>query len=192
MGQMPKVKICERLRFLPPKGTALRHAQKRQFRNFWRKRAKFQNLDLRIRAQKSCGTWEPSSQKGFWFGRKFLAHTFRCNSEVWYKGVPRLLRECFLQFQWCFICVSRVFQRHYKASLINFYPANIRNLAESFWPDTQVPRNTFDFFHLWLVDTQEQLRVCGQGTLSALEFSRVLMITHDCSQVLIVRGYHAH
>ena len=49
-----------------------------------------------------------------------------------YKGYPRLFSGCFLEFLWCFICVSRVFQRHYKASLINFYPANIRNLAESF------------------------------------------------------------
>ena len=83
--------------------------------------------------------------KKLWYDvTQFVCQLFqRC-----YKGYPRLFSGCFLEFLWCFICVSRVFQRHYKASLINFYPANIRNLAESFWPDTQVPRNTFDFFHL--------------------------------------------
>ena len=48
IGRMPKVNICEKSRFLPSKGTALRHAHKRQFRIFWRKRAKFRNLDLRV------------------------------------------------------------------------------------------------------------------------------------------------
>ena len=79
MGRMPKVKICEKSQSLPPKGTALRYAQKRLFRIFWRNRAKFRNLDFRmIFSPKVAKLWWVECQKS-----KFAKnHDFCCPKEL--------------------------------------------------------------------------------------------------------------
>ena len=64
MSRIPKVKVCEKSRFLPPKRTALRHAQKQLFSIFWRNRAIFRNLDLRmIFSSKNAKFWWVECQK---------------------------------------------------------------------------------------------------------------------------------